>query len=408
MPMKPLTTLAALVALMSTAMTAELDYYRDVYPFLKTNCISCHNKTTTKADLNMETPELMKKGGESGPAIIPGKSGESLIVTASLHTKDMEMPPPNNKSGAVNLSPAEIALLKQWIDQGAKASVQQERAVVLQAFSASVDPIYSVAMTKDGRYAACGRSNQIFLYDLATRQFIAQISDPAEKNGAAHRALVQSLTFSPDGTRLASGSFREVKIWRLDSSTPVTAPAKPVPADEALIKRIAAAAKVSVVSSAMSADGKQVVTGCADGSVRVWNAATAKPIIELRGSAAATKKMAELDWSIASQTLEQAFQKSEIARIEAQDKALDVLLGKAKEAIVAMKKVLPEKQKAVKPTTDAKATAQKAVDDVAALIAKAPGGKPDAALTKQLKDAQEKLQTTAMTEVSPQTAVCAV
>jgi WD40 repeat protein len=72
---------------------------------------------------------------------------------------------------------------------------------VLQAFAASVDPIYSVAMTKDGRYAACGRSNQIFLYDLATRQFVAQISDPAEKNGAAHRALVQSLSFSPDGTR---------------------------------------------------------------------------------------------------------------------------------------------------------------------------------------------------------------
>ena len=71
-------------------------------------------------------------------------------------------------------------------------------------------------MTKDGRYAACGRSNQIFVYDLATRQFVAQINDPAEKSGAAHRALVQSLAFSPDGTRLASGSFREVKIWRLE------------------------------------------------------------------------------------------------------------------------------------------------------------------------------------------------
>ena len=78
-------------------------------------------------------------------------------MTASLHKEDMEMPPPNNKSGAVNLSPAEIALLKQWIDQGAKATALQERTVVLQAFSASVDPIYSVAMPNDGRYVACGR-----------------------------------------------------------------------------------------------------------------------------------------------------------------------------------------------------------------------------------------------------------
>jgi WD40 repeat protein len=117
--------------------------------------------------------------------------------------------------------------------------------------------------------------------------------------------------------------------------------------------------------------------------------------------------MAEFDWTIAAQTIEQAFQKAEIARIEAQDKALDILLGKAREAIVAMKKILPEKQKAVKPTTDAKAVAQKAVDEVAVLIAKAPGGKADAALTKQLKNAQEKLQTTAMTEVSALAAVSA-
>lgn len=398
----------ALMPVLNSA-AAELDYYRDVYPFLKANCISCHNKTTTKADLNMETPELMIKGGESGPAIIPGKGAESLIVTASLHTKDMEMPPPNNKSGAVNLIPEQIATLKAWIDQGAKGSVMVERAVVLQAFSASIDPIYSVAMTKDGRYVACGRSNHIYVYDMATRQFVAQISDPAEKNGAAHRALVQSLSFSPDGTRLASGSFREVKIWKMAEVKAVAATAKTasVPVSAELIKKIATTGKVAVLSSAMSADGKQVVTGCDDGSVRVWDAATAKLVIELRGSVAAAKKMAELDWVVAAQTLEQAFQKSEITRIEAQDKALDVLLGKAKEAIVAMNKVLPEKQKAVPPTTEAKTTAQKAVDEVAAKIKAAPGGKPDAALDKELKAAQEKLITAKMTEVSALAAVSA-
>ncbi|MFZ2277091.1 MAG: c-type cytochrome domain-containing protein [Prosthecobacter sp.] len=406
--MKP-HSLLVLLFTSTAALAADLDYYRDVYPFLKANCISCHNKTTTKADLNMETPELMIKGGESGPAIIPGKGAESLIVTASLHTKDMEMPPPNNKSGAVNLIPEQIATLQAWIDQGAKGSVMVERAVVLQAFSASIDPIYSVAMTKDGRYVACGRSNHIYVYDMATRQFVAQISDPAEKNGAAHRALVQSLSFSPDGTRLASGSFREVKIWKLAEGKPTASAAKAssAPASAELIKKIATAGKVTVLSSAMSADGKQVVTGCEDGSVRVWDAATAKPVIELRGSVAAAKKMAELDWVIAAQTLEQAFQKSEITRIEAQDKALDILLGKAKEAIVAMNKVLPEKQKAVPPTTEAKTTAQKAVDEAAAKIKALPGGKPDAALEKELKAAQEKLITAKMTEVSALAAVSA-
>jgi WD40 repeat protein len=391
--------------LTSSAFAADLDFYKDVYPFLKTNCISCHNKTTTKADLNMETPELMIKGGEAGTALVPGKSAESLVVAASLHTQDMEMPPPNNKSGAVNLTPAEIAILKQWIDQGAKASVQQERAVVLKAFSASVDPIYSVAMTKDGRYAACGRSNQIHLYDLATRQFVAQISDPAEKNGAAHRALVQSLSFSPDGTKLASGSFREVKIWKLNMGKADASAAKLVsaPASADLIQKITTAGKVAVLSSAMSADGKQVVTGCADGSVRIWDTTNAKQVIELRGNVAATKKTTELDWIISAQTLETAFQKSEIARIDAQDKALDVLLGKAKEAIVTMGKVLPEKQKLVPPTTEAKTAAQKSVDEITAKLAAAK----DAAIEKELKTAQDKLITAKMTEVSALAAVSA-
>lgn len=383
----------------------DLEFYRDVYPFLKGNCISCHNKTTTKADLNMETPELMIKGGESGPSLIPGKSGESLIVTASLHANDMEMPPPNNKSGAVNLTPEQIATLKLWIDQGAKSTAPQERAVVLQAFSASVDPIYCLAISKDGRYAACGRSNRIFVYDLATRQLVAQVGDPAEKSGAAHRALVQSLAFSPDGTRLASGSFREVKLWKLELAKQAASAPKSISAaaNPELIKKIATAGKVVVLSSAMSADGKQVVTGCADGSVRLWDAASLKQLIELRGSVAAARRMAELDWVIAAQTLEQSFQKSEIARVESQDKALDVLLGKAKDAIATMAKVLPEKQKAVPPTTEAKTAAQKAVDELSTKLA----GKRDPAIEKELKSAQDKLITAKMTEVSALAAVSA-
>ncbi|MCP5559734.1 MAG: hypothetical protein H7A55_18455 [Verrucomicrobiaceae bacterium] len=408
MSAQPRLLIAALFSFAPVALSgAELDFYKDIYPFLKTNCISCHNKTTTKADLNMETPELMLKGGESGPGIVKGKGAESLIVQASLHQHDMEMPPGNNKSGAVDLTPAEVALLRQWIDQGAASSVQQERSVAWQALSASVHPIYSVAMTQDGRYAVCGRSNQLHFYDLATRQWIGQIADPKEKSGGAHRALVQSLAFSPDGKRLASGSFREVKIWRLESSKAQAAATPPASAAVSpdLIKKIETTGKVAVLSSALSADGRQVLTGCTDGSVRVWEAASAKPVADLRGSVELGQQIAALDWTIAAQTLEQAFQKGEVTRIEAQNKALDELLKKATEAIVAMKKVLPEKQKEVKPATDERIAAQKVVDEATAAIAKAPGGKADAALEKELKTAQDKLLTAKTKETSVLAAV---
>lgn len=391
------------------ATGAEIDFYRDVYPVLKANCISCHNKTTTKGGLNMESPELMKKGGETGPGVVPGKGAESLVVRAAAHEDDdLSMPPKNNKAGAVDLTADEIALLKNWIDQGAKHSVLQARQVAWQPLPPGVNPIYAVAMTKDGRFAACSRANQIFIYDLATRQFVTRLTD---QGGVAHRALVQSVVFSPDGTRLASGSFREVKIWRLESGKPVASGSPPAPslrAGEALLQQVAAAGKVEILNSALSPDGKQLVTGCADGAVRVWDVAAAKLIVELRGTVSTSRQTAALEWTIAAQGMEQSFQKAETARIEAQNKALDELLRKANETIVAMKKALPEKEKAVKPAQEAKLAAQKTLDEVAALIAKPPEGKPDADLEKQKKDAHDKIATTTMAENSALAAFAAV
>ncbi|MEO6738709.1 MAG: c-type cytochrome domain-containing protein, partial [Chthoniobacteraceae bacterium] len=92
------------------ATGAEIDFYRDVYPVLKANCISCHNKTTTKGGLNMESPELIRKGGDTGPGAVPGKGAESLVVRAAAHEDDdLSMPPKKNKAGAVDLTADEIA-----------------------------------------------------------------------------------------------------------------------------------------------------------------------------------------------------------------------------------------------------------------------------------------------------------
>ncbi|MEO6787745.1 MAG: c-type cytochrome domain-containing protein [Chthoniobacteraceae bacterium] len=391
------------------AAGAEIDFYRDVYPVLKANCISCHNKTTTKGGLNMESPELMRKGGETGPGAVPGKGAESLIVRAAAHEDDdLVMPPKKNKAGAVELTSAEVGLLKTWIDQGAKHSVQQARQIAWQPLPPGVNPIYAVAMTKDGRFAACSRANQIFIYDLATRQFITRVTD---QGGVAHRALVQSLAFSPDGTRLASGSFREVKIWRLEKAKPAvvgTKSAAAAQASGALLRKIAESGKVIVVSHALSPDAKQIATGCADGSVRVWDVATAKPIIELLGSVRTSQQIAALERTLAAQSLEQLFQKSETTRIEAQNKALDELLKKANGTIVAMKKALPEKEKAVKPAQEAKTAALKVLDEIAAKIAREPDGKKDGALEKQQKEAHDKLASTTMAETSALAAFAAV
>src|SRR5688572_22847296 len=111
---------AAALALGSAATAAEkgplpiaefrraesVDFDREVLPFLSENCLSCHCKTTTKGGLNMETPELMLKGGESGPALVPQRANESLVFQAAAHLDgDLVMPPRDNKAKARNLAP---------------------------------------------------------------------------------------------------------------------------------------------------------------------------------------------------------------------------------------------------------------------------------------------------------------
>ena len=57
-----------------------VDFEREILPVLKNNCMACHNQTKAKAGLVLETPQAILKGGDSGPAVVPGKAAESLLL----------------------------------------------------------------------------------------------------------------------------------------------------------------------------------------------------------------------------------------------------------------------------------------------------------------------------------------
>ena len=95
-----------------------VDYASDVKPILSKHCFACHGAVKQKAKLRLDTAASIHKGGESGPAVVPGKSDESLIVDAVTGRNGWRMPPESEGSP---LSSDEIAALTAWIDQGAKA-----------------------------------------------------------------------------------------------------------------------------------------------------------------------------------------------------------------------------------------------------------------------------------------------
>lgn len=94
----------------------NIDFFeKQVRPLLVKRCYECHGGTKAKGGLSLETAAGWKKGGETGPAIVPGKPDQSLLIDA-INYRSMEMPPAD-KGG--KLSADEIGILTAWVEMGA-------------------------------------------------------------------------------------------------------------------------------------------------------------------------------------------------------------------------------------------------------------------------------------------------
>ncbi len=91
--------------------TAAVDFDRQIAPLLASRCLDCHNKTEHKGGLDLSQSKTALAGGDSGKVLSPGDLSESLLWD---YVSSDEMPPKNP------LTAAEKALLKKWIERGAK------------------------------------------------------------------------------------------------------------------------------------------------------------------------------------------------------------------------------------------------------------------------------------------------
>ncbi len=94
---------------------AAIDFTRDIQPLLESRCYGCHGSKSPAKGLRLDERTGAMQGGESGPAIIPGNSEQSLIVRRLLGLDGQSRMP---KTGDP-LTGAQIALIRGWIDQGA-------------------------------------------------------------------------------------------------------------------------------------------------------------------------------------------------------------------------------------------------------------------------------------------------
>ena len=104
------------------ADTQGVTYAKDIKPMFQKSCIKCHGPEKQKGKLRLDTLENALKGGEDGKVVLPGDSAGSILVHNVAHIGDEDdfMPPPDNKDRIPPLTREQIALIRAWIDQGAK------------------------------------------------------------------------------------------------------------------------------------------------------------------------------------------------------------------------------------------------------------------------------------------------
>ncbi len=105
--------LLALPAYAAPTTEQETEFFEQyVRPLLAKHCLACHGSKKEFAELRLDSRARMLQGGESGPAIVPGKPEGSLLIEA-IRRESFEMPPDEE------LADEQIEILTQWIRRGA-------------------------------------------------------------------------------------------------------------------------------------------------------------------------------------------------------------------------------------------------------------------------------------------------
>jgi mono/diheme cytochrome c family protein len=185
-------TLIALVAwAFPTPSRAEPPQFdKDIGSILRDHCIKCHGGEARKGGLDLRTVASMTRGGDTGPALVPGKSGESLLFE---QVASKTMPPGKN----AKLQGAQLAVLRAWIDAGARAdTTASPTASTTTAFWAFQPP-------KRPRVPSVRNT--------------LQVNNPIDRFLLA-RLEVSGMRFSPEATRIELVRRLYFDLWGLPPS----------------------------------------------------------------------------------------------------------------------------------------------------------------------------------------------
>lgn len=262
---KSITNVARQILLFGSAplFAAHAADFSEIEPLLQQHCVECHASQDSEGGLALDSFEALLKGGESGPAVVSGKGAESLLVKAlegnwGKTGKNQFMPPGKRD----RLTPAQIALFKSWIDDGAKPPAQPLKSPELVVPKVAIKgaprtPVSALAYANASKLLAVARPASVELIDASSRAVVRTLS--------GFRGRVTDAAFSGDGQFLftsagEAGLGGELRQWNV--------------ADGAPVKTISGH-RDAIQALAVTADGRMVATGGYDYAIHLWDLSSA-------------------------------------------------------------------------------------------------------------------------------------
>lgn len=260
--------------------TKSVSFIRDVAPVLKEYCFACHDAKKRSGKYDMTTFEKMMNGGSEGEAVFAGQLDDSQLYTLMV-THDERRMPPRDKGEAV---PAEkAAVIAQWIKGGAKLDAGVDpKADLLKELRTRWQPptppaaytmpvvVNSLAFTPDGQAIVVGGHYELTVWSAADGKLLKRVYTRAER--------AYAMAFLPNGLLAVAGSRPgqegDVRMYDLSAKPAKTEGGVAIldgVNDPAVMVTRLLDADDSVLSLAVSPDGKKLAAGGCDRTIRVWD-----------------------------------------------------------------------------------------------------------------------------------------
>ena len=249
----------------------KVSFSRDVAPVLLQKCQACHGARKAKGALRVDSFARLLVGGDGGEAIAPGKPDDSplyeLIASADA---DERMPKDSDP-----LSKQQIALVRRWIEEGAKFDGDDPKASLFSVVPRGVHPqppkkyraplsVMAVAISPDGKTLAVGGYHEVTLWSPKTGKLLRRISGVGQR--------VYSLAYHPKGSQLAVGSGTPGEYGEL----------RTIDLKSGKAPRVYGMTEDVVLAVAFSHDGKLVALGSADRSLHVYEVKTGRRTVAVK------------------------------------------------------------------------------------------------------------------------------